>query len=171
MSNVRRSRLARLMAATTVGVMAFAVFAMLGGIDLAHSSIRQDQYGGPVRHISIVKASATRRGTVSLRVVIIGWKMYPRLVGSPFNKNDGGHWATFADRHCNNISTNRTSGATRPLKKGAHKLFAELANNDGSYLTPEVRSNTVRVRITRTVAKPRAAAPRSCRPLLAAFAQ
>jgi len=171
MSTVRKNRLARLMAATTVGVAAFVVFAMLGGIDLAHSSIRQDQYGGPVRHISIVKASTTRRGTVALRVVIIGWKMYPRLVGSPFNKNDGGHWAAFADRICSSISASRTSGATKPLKRGTHRLFTELANNDGSYLSPEVRSNTVRVRITRTVATRRSAPPRYCRALRSAFAQ
>jgi hypothetical protein len=150
-----------MLAAGTVAAGVSAVFVLLGGVQLAHSAIRNDEYGGPVRHISIVGASRTREGAVKLRVLIIGWKMYPALVGKRFNKRDGGHWAIFVDRRCNNVSASRTTGTTKPLKKALHAIYGELANNDGSYLSPRVKSNRITVRILRGAKKP-AAPARAC---------
>src|SRR5262249_33551726 len=99
----RKGRGPRLAVAFAIVVGASAAFATLGGIGLAHSAIGRDQYGGPVQHISIVKATAAKTGVVTVKVAIIGWKMYPGLVGQPFNKTDGGHWAIFVDRKCNNV--------------------------------------------------------------------
>jgi hypothetical protein len=155
-------RVARLLIALAITVGATALFATLGGIRLAHSAIARDQYD-EVRHIAITKGTASRKGRVTLRVTIIGWKMYPGLIGKPLNKTDGGHWAIFVDSKCNAVSANRKQGTTRPLKTGKRKIYAALANNDGSYLVPNVRSNTVTVKVKRTVKK-KGKPPRSCRP-------
>lgn len=149
----RNSRIARLVAAIVVVATTAGTFAALGGAGLTHSAIVRAQYPPVPKRIAIVNASASRNGVVTLRVVITGWKMYPGLVGSRLNKKDGGHWTIVVDRRCNNVSANRSSGATRALRKGVHGIYAQLANNNGSRLTPNVKSNTVRVRIVRTLKK------------------
>jgi hypothetical protein len=150
MKNPRRNgRTARLIAAVAVVLAASLTFVLLGGVTLGHSAIGADQYG-PVRHISILNASVGANGAVTLRVRIIGWKMYPALVGKSLNLTDGGHWAIFVGGRFNAASANATKGKSKPLKRGRYTLYAQLVNNDGSYLTPAVRSGTVRVRITRT---------------------
>lgn len=150
MRNPRRTgRTARFVAAAAVALAAGLTFVLLGGVTLGHSAIGADQYG-PVRHISILQASIGANGAVTLRVRIVGWKMYPALVGKSLNLTDGGHWAIFVSGRFNAASASSTKGKTRPLKRGRYTLYGLLVNNDGSYLDPLVRSNTVRVRITRT---------------------
>ena len=100
-----------------------------------------------MQDIAIDKATAAKNGSIAVRVTIVGWKMYPKLLGKPFRLDDGGHWVMMVDGRCNNVSTNNTKGSTKPLKSGKHKLRAQLANNDGSYLIPRAKSNIVTVKI------------------------
>lgn len=138
----RHSRIARLIISIAVVTASVAGFAMLGGIGLANSSIRTAQY--PVhRRISIVEAAPSRNGTVTLSVSIVGWRMYPTLVGKPLNKADGGHWVIVVDGKCNNVSANRTTGRTKVLKRGTHRVYTALAKDNGSYLIPPVKSDVV----------------------------
>jgi hypothetical protein len=110
------------------------------------------QYGGGFTEISIVSASVTQKGAVALRVEMVGWMMYPTLIGQPLNKIDGGHWVIFVDGKCKSVSASAT-GMTKPLRKGSHGVYAELANNDGSYLSPEVRSSRVLIKVVTTAWK------------------
>jgi hypothetical protein len=159
----RNRRTIRLVAAFAVVVATVGAFAALGGISLAHSAIYRAQYVPTTpRHLSILKASVNRNGVVTLQVRITGWKMYPRLVGTPLKRNDGGHWTIFVDRRCNNVSANRSSGKTKALRVGVHRIYAHLVNNDGSFLRPRIKSNTVTVIIARTVKKKSYPAARIC---------
>lgn len=137
------SRVARSLAAFALVTAVAAAFAVLGGIDLAHSMIRLEQYG-EVQDISIDKATAAKNGSIAVTVTIVGWKMYPKLLGKPFRLDDGGHWVMMVDTRCNNVSTNKSKGSTKPLKSGKHKLRAQLAFSDGRY--PGILSDSVSVK-------------------------
>ena len=159
----KKRRTFRLVAAFAVVVATGGAFAALGGVSLAHSAIYPAQYVPTIpRHLSILSASAGRNGVVTLRVRIIGWKMYPRLVGTPLNRSDGGHWTIFVDRRCNNISANRSKGKTKVLRTGVHRIYAHLVNNDGSFVRPPIKSNTVTVTVVKTVKKKSYPAARIC---------
>ena len=99
------------------------------------------------RSISIDKTSAASNGIVTVTVKINGWKMYPALVGKKPNRPNGGHWHIFVDGKYNNASASTTSGKTVVLKKGVHKIYVELANNDHSLLSPPAVSRTVTVKV------------------------
>jgi hypothetical protein len=159
----RNRRIIRFVAAFAVVVATVGAFAALGGISLANSAIYRAQYVPIIpKHLSILKASAGRNGVVTVQVRITGWKMYPSLVGTPLKKNDGGHWTIFVDRRCNNVSVNRSSGKTKALRIGVHRIYAHLVNNDGSFLRPPIKSNTVTVTVVRTVKKKSYPAARIC---------
>ena len=99
------------------------------------------------RSISIDKTSSASNGIVTVTVKINGWKMYPALVGKKPNRPSGGHWHIFVDGKYSNASANATTGKTVVLTKGTHKVYAELANNDHSLLSPPVVSRTVTVKV------------------------
>ena len=99
------------------------------------------------RSISIVKTSAAANGVVTVTVKITGWKMYPALVGKKKNKPNGGHWHIFVDGKYNNASASATTGKTLVLKNGSHKIYAELANNNHSLLSPPVTSKTTTITV------------------------
>jgi hypothetical protein len=104
-------------------------------------------------------------GTVTLKVTIRGWKMYPRLVGKPrANRVDGGRWVIVVDGRCNNLSTSTMSGKTNALRKGTHRIHAELASNDGVHLLPRVKSKSVNVKINVPAGARSAPASRFCSP-------
>ena len=99
------------------------------------------------RSISIVKASPAFSGIVTVTVTISGWKLYPARVGKKPNMANGGHWHLFVDGKYNNFSAKATTGKTVALKKGTHKIFVALANNDHSPLKPPVTSRTITVKV------------------------
>lgn len=98
----------------------------------------------PKPSISIVGVSQVN-GVVTVSVKIVGWKMYPKLVGKKRRSADGGHWHIFVDGRYNGFSASRTLGRTTKLAAGAHTIRVELAHNDHSLLRPAVRSRAVRV--------------------------
>jgi|SRR6516225_3514794 hypothetical protein len=157
----RDGHVARLAAAVLLGI-AFILVVGLDSLGVAHSSSQFAQYGVP-QDIEIIRAKATADGRVILRVEIFGWRMYPQLLGTPLNKTDGGHWTIFVDGRCNSVSTNPTTGTTNRLKTGKHKLYAQLANNDGSYLVPPVSSRYVTIRTKLPIRSKPGHASRYCR--------
>ncbi len=136
-----------IMAVLVIGAAAAAFFA-LGGANFAQSSIYPYQYG-ETASISIVRATVDVNRVVTLHVKILGWKMYPTLVGREPNEPGGGHWVIIVDGRFNKACTKYTLCKTKILRIGNHKIYAELAENDGSYLEPPAKSRIIRVTISR----------------------
>lgn len=104
----------------------------------------------PARSIRILEAEDDH-GVIRLKVRIIGWRMYPRLLGKA-PRRDGGHWRIYVNGRYNNLSTSPTRGSTNPrraLAPGTYRITTVLAHNNYRELRPRVRSNVALVTVER----------------------
>ena len=100
-----------------------------------------------MRDISITSFKVNKNDTVTVFVKIHDWKMYPSLVGKKTNKPDGGHWHIYVDGKYNTYSANPAKGTTTKLKKGDHRIYVALANDDHSPVKGTHRSKTITVMV------------------------
>jgi hypothetical protein len=124
------------------------VIAVTGLLALALSpaaaGIPAPQQAGRHRSITIVSARVVGH-VVTVRVRIVGWKLFPTLIGSPVNRPDGGHWHLFVDGRY--IGGTGRLTYTIELPSGVHQVRGELVNNNHTALRPPVFSPSVIVRV------------------------
>jgi hypothetical protein len=117
---------------------------VLLALALTPAAAATSQQIGTRRSISIVNVRVVGHA-VTARVRIGGWKMFPALIGSRFDRPDGGHWHLYVDDRY--IGGTAQFTYTIELPAGLHRLQAELVNNDHSPLRPPVFSHIVRVHV------------------------
>jgi hypothetical protein len=70
-------------------------------------------------------------GCVSLRLRLLGWKMYPAEIGLPTNRPDGGHYHIYVDGRYYTAAANPVAARACGLATGVtHTLRVVLANNN-----------------------------------------
>lgn len=72
-----------------------------------------------------------RTGCVSLRLRLLGWRMYPGEVGQPTNRPDGGHYHIYVNGKYRAVGTNPLRARVCGLAQGrTHSFRIVLANNN-----------------------------------------
>ncbi len=70
-------------------------------------------------------------GCITLRLRLLGWKMYPGQVGSPVNQFDGGHYHVYVNGKYHNFGSNPNRARACGLAGGqSYSLRVVLANNN-----------------------------------------
>jgi len=83
-------------------------------------------------------------GCISLRLRLLGWRMYPGEVGSSVNRPDGGHYHVYVNGKYNRFGSNATRARVCGLESGqTYRLRVVLANNNHREL--RARSQVVTV--------------------------
>lgn len=84
----------------------------------------------------------SKTGCISVRLRLLGWKMYPGEVGQTVNEIDGGHYHVYVNGKYHNYGSNPSAARACGLATGAtYTLRVILANNDHSEL--KARSQVV----------------------------
>ena len=118
---------------------------------LAAAAALAVQAGAAGKPAVTVTSATVKDGIATVTVRITGWKLLPALVGKKPNTPGGGHWHIFVDGKYSAAAA-ATRGVTAKLVPGAHTIWAELANNDHSRLSPPVRSAAVKVTVVAAAA-------------------
>jgi hypothetical protein len=127
---------------------ATGAFAGYGGPNQVDDTLSGGYFSGGVSGRGYVKITRVHpnpnTGCVSLRLRLLGWKMYPGQVGQPVNQVDGGHYHVYVNGKYYAFGSNAERARACGLTRGrTHSLRVVLAYNNHTEL--KARSQTITV--------------------------
>jgi hypothetical protein len=129
----------RRIVALTIAVAALSIIGAASGLAYHDPTIDGTMSGGYFSggtagkgYVRITRVHPNpNTGCVSLRLRLLGWRMYPGWVGSSTNFVDGGHYHVYVNGKYHNVGTNPNRARACGLQTGRSYSFrVVLANND-----------------------------------------